>query len=356
MLQIGPHSLPNPVILAPMAGVTDAPYRELCLELGAAMAVAEMQSADKTLRDSRKSTLRRARAEGETLRSVQLVGNDPIALAEAARFNADQGADIIDINMGCPAKKVCRKAAGSALLADEVLVGRILEAVVSAVDLPVTLKIRTGTTRDHRNGVQIASIAEQSGIQMLAVHGRTRADKFNGTAEYQTIASIVAATQIPVVANGDIDSPEKAASVMALTGAAGVMIGRSAQGRPWLPGQVARFLASGCAQADPTIEQQIAIIERHVTGLHNLYGATMGVRIARKHVGWFLEHTLGKQTPAYRTWKSRFNAIESCAVQFDCLHDLQATLSNPLPSPVSESHSDRLSHSLEHQHIDNCAA
>ena len=320
MLQIGPHQLRNNVVLAPMAGVTDLPFRELCLELGAGLAVAEMLTADPSLSDSRKSQLRRQHSTKAALRSVQIVGNDPKILAAAARWNADDGADIIDINMGCPAKKVCKKAAGSALLADEALVADILHQVVAAVDVPVTLKIRTGTSRDHRNGVNIARIAEDAGIQALAVHGRTRADKFNGDAEYDTIAAIVRAVNIPVLANGDINSVDKARRVLSHTGAAGVMIGRAAQGQPWLPGQIATAIATGVAPSSPSINAQLLLMRRHVGALHDFYGDFMGIRIARKHVAWFLESLL--ECEHFRIWKHRFNPLETAAEQFNFLDQL----------------------------------
>jgi tRNA-dihydrouridine synthase B len=288
MLQIGPYTLPNRVALAPMAGITDLPFRRLCAEFGAGLVVSEMISCNPRLRDSAKTRWRSRHDDEIAPRSVQIAGNEPEAMAEAARYNVAQGAQIIDINMGCPAKKVCRKAAGSALLADEALVRTILETVVAAVDVPVTLKIRTGSAPDRRNGVTIARIAEDAGIAALAVHGRTRACAFNGRAEYDTIAAIVAATDFPVFANGDIDSPQKAALVLAQTGAAGVMIGRAAQGQPWLCGQVAAHLATGLTPAPPSQAQQCAILLRHVTHLHQFYGDFMGVRIARKHVGWYL--------------------------------------------------------------------
>lgn len=288
MLQIGPYTLPNRVALAPMAGITDLPFRRLCAEFGAGLVVSEMISCNPRLRQSQK-TQWRSRHDGEIApRSVQIAGSEPLEMAAAARYNVEQGAQIIDINMGCPAKKVCRRAAGSALLADEELVRSILEAVVAAVDVPVTLKIRTGSAPDRRNGVTIARIAEGAGIAALAVHGRTRACAFTGQAEYDTIADIVQATRIPVFANGDITSAEKAAAVIAHTGAAGVMIGRAAQGRPWLCGQIAAHLETGVTPAPPSTAQQLDILYRHVAQLHQFYGDFMGVRIARKHVGWYL--------------------------------------------------------------------
>ena len=287
MLQIGPYTLPNRVALAPMAGITDLPFRRLCSEFGAGLVVSEMISCNPRLRNSPK-TLWRSRHDQEIApRSVQIAGSDPLEMAAAARYNVERGAQIIDINMGCPAKKVCRKAAGSALLADEALVKSILLAVIAAVDVPVTLKIRTGIAPGNRNGVTIARIAEDAGIAALAVHGRTRACAFSGRAEYDTIAAIVAATRIPVFANGDIDSPQMAAQVIAHTGAAGVMIGRAAQGQPWLCGQIATHLETGVIAAPPCAAHQFAILRRHVTQLHQFYGDFMGVRIARKHVGWY---------------------------------------------------------------------
>ena len=287
-LIIGNHILPNPVLLAPMAGITDLPFRELCVKLGVGMAVGEMLASDLTLTNSRKTTFRRQQSSREGIRSIQLVGNDPKQLADAAQFNADNGADIIDINMGCPAKKVCKKAAGSALLSNEQLVAKILEAVVAAVDIPVTLKIRTGITPDDRNGVRIARIAQDCGIQMLVVHGRTRADRFRGQAEYETIAAIVDAVSLPVLANGDITSAAKAFAVLQYTGAAGVMIGRAAQGQPWLPGLIAQELAGEPTQTI-SHRQRFALMQHYLVALHDFYGECMGVRIARKHIGWFLD-------------------------------------------------------------------
>lgn len=288
MLQIGPYTLPNRVALAPMAGITDLPFRRLCSEFGAGLVVSEMISCNPRLRDSPKTRWRSRHDNEIAPRSVQIAGSDPLEMAAAARYNVERGAQIIDINMGCPAKKVCRKAAGSALLADEALVKSILQAVIAAVDVPVTLKIRTGIAPGTRNGVTIARIAEDAGIAALAVHGRTRACAFTGSAEYDTIAAIVAATNIPVFANGDIDTPQKASEVIAHTAAAGVMIGRAAQGKPWLCGQIATHLESGLTPAVPSADQQLAILRRHVTQLHLFYGDFTGVRIARKHVGWYL--------------------------------------------------------------------
>jgi tRNA-dihydrouridine synthase B len=320
----------NNVFLAPMAGVTDLPMRELVVELGAGMAVGEMQSADLSLAQSRKTVQRQRHSARAGIRSVQIVGYDPQQLAEAARFNADLGADIIDINMGCPAKKVCRRAAGSALLADEALVGRILEAVVKAVDVPVTAKIRTGTDPERRNGVTIARIAERAGIQMLAVHGRTRADRFKGQAEYQTIGEIVRAVTIPVIANGDIDSAEKARAVLALTGAAGVMIGRAAQGQLWLPGAIASALSAGDEGArTPALSEQLRLQSKHLLRLHDFHGDHLGPRIARKHQAWLLESLTAQQALSAedaRAWRQAFNRIESAEEQIACLREMTDAL------------------------------
>ncbi len=323
MLQIGPYSLPNRVALAPMAGVTDLPFRRLCARFGAGLVVSEMISSRPELRGSRKSLWRGTHDDEIEPRSVQIAGNEPAQMADAARYNVARGAQIIDINMGCPAKKVCRKAAGSALLADEALVADILQAVVAAVDVPVTLKIRTGTTPDARNGVAIARIAEDTGIAALAVHGRTRACAFRGQAEYDTIAAIVDATRFPVIANGDIDSPESAARVIAHTGAAGVMIGRAAQGRPWLCGQVASYLETGEVAAAPDALEQLAVLSDHVSGLHSFYGEFMGVRIARKHVAWYLQHR-----PDYPLHRNLFNRITTPAEQLHYIGQLAGNDTN----------------------------
>lgn len=330
-LCIGRHTLANPVVVAPMAGVSDLPLRERCVSLGAAMAVGEMLSSDLSLNKTRKSHYRRLTSDRAGIRAIQIVGSEPKQLAEAARFNADEGADIIDINMGCPAKKVCKKAAGSALLADEQRVARILDAVVAAVDVPVTLKIRTGVSPDARNGVRIAQIAQEAGIQMLAVHGRTRADRFNGAAEYDTIAEIVSRLRIPVLANGDITSATKARQVLAYTGAAGIMIGRGAQGKPWLPGAIARSLA-GADYVEPTLAQRLAIAQDHLSALHHFYGDPLGVRIARKHMGWFIDDLMccapaarvsaGGVTHSWQAWRKAFNALADATSQQQALAKL----------------------------------
>ncbi len=326
---IGSLCVPNAVVVAPMAGVSDLPFRELCLELGAGLAVGEMLTADPTLRASRKTQFR-SRQGNERLRSIQIVGSDPEPLAEAARYNVEQGADIIDINMGCPAKKVCKKAAGSALLADELRVARILEAVVEASAVPVTLKIRTGINPENRNGVAIARIAEAAGVQMLAVHGRTRADRFLGSAEYDTIAEIVSAVDIPVLANGDIDSVSKAQDVLAHTGASGIMIGRAAQGRPWLPGHIARTLGGETVET-PSASQQCQWARRHLSDLHAFYDAYLGLRIARKHIGWFLDGLLSDSHDHPVFSKRRFNQLTHCDEQHQFLRALSEYLEQCTP-------------------------
>jgi tRNA-dihydrouridine synthase B len=286
-MQIGPYSIDPPVALAPMAGVTDKPFRQLCKRLGAGLAVSEMTTSDPRLWTTRKSLHRMDHAGEPAPVSVQIAGYDPGMLADAARYNVDHGAQIIDINMGCPAKKVCNVYAGSALLQNEALVAQILEATVRAVEVPVTLKIRTGWNRDNRNGVRIAQIAECCGIAALAVHGRTRADLYHGEAEYNTIAAIKSAVKIPVLANGDIDTPQKARDVLKVTKCDGLLIGRAAQGRPWIFREIAHFLATGSELAPPSAEEICAILIEHLQNLYAFYGEQQGVRIARKHLGWY---------------------------------------------------------------------
>ena len=309
-VRIGPYTLSNGLVLAPMAGVTDQPFRQLCRRLGAGLVVSEMVTADMSLWNSRKSRLRRIHEGDPEPRSVQIAGGDAQMLAAAAKANVEAGAQIIDINMGCPAKKVCNKAAGSALLRDEKLVAEILEAVVAAVDVPVTLKIRTGWDRDSRNGLAVARIAEDSGISALAVHGRTRADLYTGEAEYDTIAAIKQAVSIPVFANGDITSPGKARQVLRHTGADGLLIGRAAQGRPWIFREIEHFLRTGELLPAPGLEEVESLLLEHLAALHAFYGDVMGVRIARKHVGWYLA-TL----PGGREFRSSFNCLEDTAAQ-----------------------------------------
>ncbi len=286
-MQLGAHVLRNGLFAAPMAGVTDRPFRTLCRRYGAGLAISEMVSSRPELRGTRKSRLR-LEHRGETGPvSVQIAGADPAMMADAARVNAAEGAQIIDINMGCPAKKVCNVAAGSALLSDEPLVARILEAVVAAVDVPVTLKIRTGPSPERRNALRIARIAESAGIQMLVVHGRTRACGFRGEAEFETIAEVKAGVRIPVIANGDIATPEEARRVLRFTGADGIMIGRAAHGRPWIFREFLAFLHDGEKLAPPLAAEMRAVALEHLEGIYSLYGEELGVRIARKHIGWY---------------------------------------------------------------------
>jgi tRNA-dihydrouridine synthase B len=288
-MRIGPYLIDPPVVLAPRAGVTDKPFRLLCKRLGAGLAVSEMTNADPKLWHTRKSLHRMDHAGEPEPVSVQIAGYDPAMLAEAARFNVANGAQIIDINMGCPAKKVCNVWSGSALLQDEPLVARIVKAVVDAVEVPVTLKIRTGWNRDNKNALNIARIAEDNGIAALAVHGRTRADKYEGEAEYDTITAVKAAVRIPVLANGDVCTPQQAKHVLEVTGADALMIGRGAQGRPWIFREIAHYLATGELLAEPEPAEVAAILLGHLEHLHAFYGEQAGVRIARKHLGWYLK-------------------------------------------------------------------
>lgn len=312
-MRIGPYQLKNNLIVAPMAGVTDRPFRQLCKLMGAGMAVSEMVSSNSLLWGSEK-TRRRANHEGEVDPiSVQIAGADPQMMAEAARYNVDQGAQIIDINMGCPAKKVCNVMAGSALLKDEPLVGRILDAVVGAVKVPVTLKIRTGWDREHRNGVAVARIAEAAGIAALAIHGRTRADFYEGEAEYDTIADIRAAVSIPVVANGDVDSAQKARDVLDRTGAAGVMVGRAAHGAPWIFRDINGLLTRGQLPAPLSRAERRDIVLTHLQAIYAFHGEDSGLRIARKHLGWY-----GKLLDDAPAARARFMAAPDTASQFAC--------------------------------------
>jgi tRNA-dihydrouridine synthase B len=297
-----------------MAGVTDYTFRQLCRRFGAGLAVSEMMSSNPLVWQSEKSLNRMTHGDESGLRSVQIAGSDPEQMAEAAVFNVEHGAQIIDINMGCPAKKVNKKLAGSALLQYPELVKQIVQAVVQAVSVPVTLKIRTGWDTDNRNGVQIAQIAQDNGIQCLAVHGRTKACMYKGEAEYDTIRAIKQAVSIPVIANGDITSPQKAKFVLDYTGADAIMIGRAAQGRPWIFREVVHYLATGELLAPPDLQQVRDILLEHVQGLHQLYGEVLGPRIARKHVGWYLaEHD------AEGAFRSEFNGIEQHQTQLDAL-------------------------------------
>ncbi|CAG0123559.1 tRNA-dihydrouridine synthase B [Rhodocyclaceae bacterium] len=315
-MRIGPYQLKNNLIVAPMAGVTDRPFRMLCKRMGAGMAVSEMVASNSLLYGSEK-TRRRANHEGETDPiSVQIVGADPKMLAQAARYNVDAGAQIIDINMGCPAKKICNVMAGSALLQNEALVAQILEAVVEAVAVPVTLKIRTGWDKSNRNAVSIARIAESSGIQALAIHGRTRACAYTGNAEYDTIAAVKAEVNIPVIANGDITTPEKARYVLEHTGVDAVMIGRAAQGRPWLFREIAHFLATGKHLAAPQVGEIRQVLLGHVHELYDFYGEHTGLRVARKHISWYTKGLVGSAH-----FRHHMNQLESCAEQLLAVND-----------------------------------
>jgi len=292
-MKIGAHALPSAVFVAPMAGITDRPFRRLARRYGAGLAVSEMVSARPELRATRKSLLRLDHAGEPGPVSVQIAGADPVMLADAARYNVERGAQIIDINMGCPAKKVCNVAAGSALLSDESLVGRIVESVVAAVPVPVTVKIRTGPSRAQRNAVRIARLVEAAGAQMLAIHGRTRACMFEGQAEYDTIAEVKSRIRIPVIANGDVTTPAEAKRVLALTGADGIMIGRAAQGRPWLFREITHYLATGEMLPAPRPREIGAVLVEHLDGLYDLYGDEQGTRVARKHIGWTVRELPG---------------------------------------------------------------
>jgi len=315
-IEIGPYRLGGQAFLAPMAGVTDLPFRRLCRRLGAALAPGEMLSADARLWNTDKSRRRRDHSGEPGPRVVQIAGGDPDMMADAARRNVDAGAEIIDVNMGCPAKKVCNKDAGSALLKDEVLVAAILEATTRAVDVPVTLKIRTGWSPDDRNGVRVAQIAEAAGIRALAVHGRTRACRFEGAAEYATIAAIKQAVGIPVIANGDIDSAHKARAVLEATGADGVMIGRAAQGRPWIFREIAAALAGEPLPPAPGVAEVRDIMLAHLRDLYDFYGPAAGVRIARKHIGWYC-----RERPQALAFRQSVMHVESAEGQLARVRD-----------------------------------
>ncbi|MEA3194094.1 MAG: tRNA-dihydrouridine synthase [Betaproteobacteria bacterium] len=315
-LKVGALELRNGLFVAPMAGITDRPFRRLARRFGAALAVSEMLSSRPELRDSRKTRLRMDHAGESGPISVQIAGADPLQLADAARFNVGHGAEIIDINMGCPAKKVCNVAAGSALLEDEDRVARILDAVVAAVAVPVTLKIRTGPAPQRRNAVRIARIAEAAGIQMLAIHGRTRACMFTGDAEHATIAEVKSRVRIPVIANGDVRSGEDARRVLDLTGADGIMIGRAAQGRPWLFREIAHYLATGERLAPPPPAERGAVLIEHLEGLDSLYGAEQGARVARKHIGWAV-----RELPGGEALRSAANSMQTVSEQREAVND-----------------------------------
>jgi len=325
MFQIGPYTIENQTILAPMAGVTDRPFRQLCRQFGAGLVVSEMVTSDTRLWKSRKSTYRLNHAGETEPRSVQIAGGDAQMMAEAARMNVERGAQIIDINMGCPAKKVCNKAAGSALLRDEALVSDILHTVAAAVDVPVTLKFRTGWDTDSRNALTIAQMAEDAGIAALALHGRTRACGYKGMAEYDTIAAVKQSVTLPVFANGDIDSPQKAREVLKHTQADAVMIGRGAQGRPWLFREINHYLATGELMEEPSLDEIRKILLGHLQELRSFYGDYLGVRIARKHVGWYLQ-----AQPEGKTFRKEFNVLETAEEQTAAIERYFDNLPDPL--------------------------
>ena len=325
-MQLGPFKLAANVVLAPMAGVTDKPFRMLCKRLGAGLCVSEMTISNPKLWHTSKS-MHRMDHDGEPDPiSVQIAGTVPEVMADAARYNVDHGAQIIDINMGCPAKKVCSTWAGSALMRDEALVARILSAVVRAVDVPVTLKIRTGWDSAHRNALAIARIAQDSGIAALAVHGRTRDQHYTGVAEYDTIAAVKAALSIPVLANGDVDSPEKAAFVLRHTGADAVMVGRAAQGRPWIFREIAHYLATGERLPEPGVEEVRAVLLGHLEHLHAFYGEVAGVRIARKHLGWY-----ARDRPENAAFRAVVNRAETADEQVRLTRDYFDALAAGVP-------------------------
>jgi tRNA-dihydrouridine synthase B len=320
-MQIGNHILKNNLVVAPMAGVTDRPFRQLCKKLGAGLAVSEMVTSNSLLYGSEK-TRRRANHEGEVDPiSVQIAGSDPQMMAEAARYNVDNGAQIIDINMGCPAKKICNVMAGSALLKDEPLVSQILKAVVGAVDVPVTLKIRTGWDKDNRNAVQIAKMAEDIGVQALAMHGRTRACLYNGDAEYDTIRAVKQAIRIPLIANGDITTPEKAKYVLDYTGADAVMIGRAAQGRPWIFREIEHYLKTGTHLLPPTVEEIHTVMLEHINDLYGFYGDLAGMRVARKHISWYTKGLAGSAS-----FRHHMNTLDTIPLQQQAINDFFSEL------------------------------
>jgi tRNA-dihydrouridine synthase B len=320
-MRIGAHVLRSGLFVAPMAGITDRPFRRLARRFGAALAVSEMVSSRPELRDSRKTRLRVDHSGEAGPISVQIAGADPAMLADAARHNVDLGAEIIDINMGCPAKKICNVHAGSALLEDEPLVARILDTVVQAVDVPVTLKIRTGPSPERRNALRIARLAEGAGVRMLAIHGRTRACAFGGQAEYDTIAEVKSRLRIPVIANGDVRCPQEAKRVLEATGADGIMIGRAAQGRPWLFREIAHYLETGVAAPPPRAAEIRDVLLEHLEGLYELYGEEQGARVARKHIGWTV-----RELPGGERFRAAVVRIEAAPVQHSAVNDYFARL------------------------------
>lgn len=316
MLRIGPYSFEHNIVLAPMAGITDAVFRQICREQGASYTLAEMVASKKQLWDSKKSSTRHVDLSDPEPRAIQLIGTDPQELADAAAWQVSQGAQIIDLNMGCPAKKVCTVAAGSALMAEPTKVEEIFKSVVNAVNVPVTVKTRTGTDTDNKNALEIAHIAEANGLQAITIHGRTRFDKFNGQAEYDTIKNVKQQVSIPVIANGDICTPEQAQFVLKYTAADGIMIGRVAQGNPWIFREINHYLSTGEKWPSPTLQEYQTTMLQHVSGLHQLYGDTLGVRIARKHIGWY-----AKSLPNGEQLRKAFNKLNHPAQQIKLLVD-----------------------------------
>jgi tRNA-dihydrouridine synthase B len=325
-VRIGDYVLSNNLIVAPMAGVTDRPFRQLCKRLGAGYAVSEMVAANPRLWGTDKSRRRTDHAGEVAPIGVQIAGADPALVAEAARYNVDRGAQIIDINMGCPAKKVCNTMAGSALLKDEPLVGQILEAVVGAVDVPVTLKFRTGWDTANKNALKIARIAENSGIQLLSLHGRTRACGFAGHAEYETIREVRRSTRLPVVANGDITTPEQAKRVLEYTGADGLMIGRAAQGRPWIFREIEHYLATGDKLPAPLVSEIHSILVGHLEELYAFYGRERGVKIARKHISWYTKGLAGSAG-----FRNHMNQLATCEEQLAAVNGFFESLADQHP-------------------------
>lgn len=316
-MQLGPYTLTSPVFLAPMAGITDKPFRQLCRSMGAGLVVSEMVTSDPHLWNSQKTQLRMDHEGDAPPVSVQIAGTDPLKMAEAAKFNVAHGAHIIDINMGCPAKKVCNVAAGSALMKDEKKVAAIIQAVVAAVDVPVTLKMRTGWDRENKNALNIAHIAEDNGIQMLSIHGRTRADAYRGEAEYETIAGVKQQISIPLVANGDINSAEKALKVMQLTGADAIMIGRGAQGQPWIFREINHYLKTQKLLAAPSQQEMIQVIEKHLNELYAFYGEYKGVQIARKHISWYSQKCAFINDEQHGRFRKHINKIKEAPQQLE---------------------------------------
>lgn len=341
-MQIGPYHLRNNVFVAPMAGVTDRPFRQLCKQLGAGYAVSEMAASNPRLWASEKTSRRTDHTGEMEPKAVQIAGADPKDLADCAKFNVERGAQIIDINMGCPVKKVCNSWCGSALLQHEDLVERILNAVVEAVDVPVTLKFRTGWDRENRNALRIARLAEQAGIQMLTLHGRTRADGYKGDAEYDTIRAVKQAVGIPLVANGDITTPEKAKFVLDYTGADAVMIGRAAQGRPWICREIDHYLRTGEHLPAPLVDEVRTLMNEHLPAHYAFYGEYVGVRTARKHIGWYVQ-----DLPGGEEFRQRMNLLESTAEQLAAVDEFFRS---------QHRHGERLQYRPAHPAIDAMAA